>query len=93
MEKQEAGLFFTIICVLFYLCCILLRFVFFYCVSSSTVSCLVFVQGAGQDKLGIYVKSVVKGGAADVVSISFKDVSLPLSCSTNDLRGPADAYP
>lgn len=27
-----------------------------------------FLQGAGQDKLGIYVKSVVKGGAADVVS-------------------------
>jgi len=26
------------------------------------------LQGAGQDKLGIYVKSVVKGGAADVVS-------------------------
>lgn len=26
------------------------------------------LQGAGQDKLGIYVKSVVKGGAADIVS-------------------------
>lgn len=36
---------------------------------------LVFAQGAGQDKLGIYVKSVVKGGAADVVSIIFKVVS------------------
>lgn len=26
------------------------------------------LQGAGQEKLGIYIKSVVKGGAADVVS-------------------------
>lgn len=26
-------------------------------------------QGAGQEKLGIYIKSVVKGGAADVVSL------------------------
>lgn len=25
-------------------------------------------KGAGQDKLGIYIKSVVKGGAADMVS-------------------------
>lgn len=25
------------------------------------------LQGAGQEKLGIYIKSVVKGGAADVV--------------------------
>jgi hypothetical protein len=29
----------------------------------------VFVlQGAGQERLGIYIKSVVKGGAADAVS-------------------------
>lgn len=27
------------------------------------------LQGAGQEKLGIYIKSVVKGGAADVVSL------------------------
>nr|1XZ9_A Chain A, Afadin [Homo sapiens]2EXG_A Chain A, Afadin [Homo sapiens] len=27
---------------------------------------IVAAKGAGQDKLGIYVKSVVKGGAADV---------------------------
>lgn len=26
-----------------------------------------YLQGAGQEKLGIYIKSVVKGGAADVV--------------------------
>ena len=26
-------------------------------------------QGAGQDRLGIYIKSVVKGGAADIVSL------------------------
>lgn len=26
------------------------------------------LQGAGQDRLGIYIKSVVKGGAADIVS-------------------------
>lgn len=26
-------------------------------------------QGAGQEKLGIYIKSVVKGGAADMVSV------------------------
>jgi len=26
------------------------------------------LQGAGQDKLGIYIKSVVKGGAADMVT-------------------------
>lgn len=29
----------------------------------------VFLQGAGQDKLGIYIKSVVKGGAAEVVRV------------------------
>lgn len=28
----------------------------------------VFFQGAGQERLGIYIKSVVKGGAADAVS-------------------------
>lgn len=27
------------------------------------------LQGAGQEKLGIYIKSVVKGGAADMVSM------------------------
>lgn len=26
-------------------------------------------QGAGQDKLGIFIKSIVQGGAANVVSI------------------------
>lgn len=26
-------------------------------------------QGAGQERLGIYIKSVVKGGAADAVSL------------------------
>jgi len=36
---------------------------------------IVAAKGAGQDKLGIYVKSVVKGGAADGVSVIFKDVS------------------
>ncbi|XP_077910587.1 afadin isoform X12 [Halichoerus grypus] len=34
---------------------------------------IVAAKGAGQDKLGIYVKSVVKGGAADGVSVIFKD--------------------
>lgn len=29
---------------------------------------LFLLQGAGQDRLGIYIKSVVKGGAADAVS-------------------------
>lgn len=29
--------------------------------------CVLYLQGAGQEKLGIYIKSVVKGGAADVV--------------------------
>lgn len=28
----------------------------------------ILFQGAGQDRLGIYIKSVVKGGAADAVS-------------------------
>lgn len=28
-----------------------------------------FFQGAGQERLGIYIKSVVKGGAADAVSV------------------------
>lgn len=31
------------------------------------VFCVFFLQGAGQEKLGIYIKSVVKGGAADTV--------------------------
>lgn len=34
------------------------------CVFSCVCS---YLQGAGQEKLGIYIKSVVKGGAADVV--------------------------
>lgn len=33
---------------------------------------LCFLQGAGQDRLGIYIKSVVAGGAADAVSLHFK---------------------
>lgn len=38
------------------------------CVGGSVVSALcLYLQGAGQEKLGIYIKSVVKGGAADVV--------------------------
>lgn len=39
------------------------------CLSQAVVSALVclYLQGAGQEKLGIYIKSVVKGGAADVV--------------------------
>jgi len=33
------------------------------------------VQGAGQDRLGIYIKSVVAGGAADAVSnYSYKKI-------------------
>jgi hypothetical protein len=36
------------------------------CQSCSLLCC--FFQGAGQDRLGIYIKSVVKGGAADAVS-------------------------
>lgn len=31
-------------------------------------------QGAGQDRLGIYIKSVVAGGAADAVSKSKKSL-------------------
>lgn len=30
---------------------------------------ILLLQGAGQDRLGIYIKSVVKGGAADAVSL------------------------
>lgn len=30
------------------------------------------LQGAGQEKLGIYIKSVVKGGAADMVGTNPK---------------------
>lgn len=39
------------------------------CLSPAVVSAVVclYLQGAGQEKLGIYIKSVVKGGAADVV--------------------------
>lgn len=29
---------------------------------------MIFFQGAGQDRLGIYIKSVVAGGAADTVN-------------------------
>lgn len=32
-------------------------------------------QGAGQERLGIYIKSVVKGGAADAVSSTTSDYS------------------
>lgn len=45
----------------------------FYLLLCTQRSYLVSVQGAGQDKLGIYVKSVVKGGAADVVSMAAKE--------------------
>lgn len=39
-----------------------------FCVPYAAVSSLCLcLQGAGQEKLGIYIKSVVKGGAADVV--------------------------
>lgn len=39
-----------------------------FCAAQAAVSALcLFLQGAGQEKLGIYIKSVVKGGAADVV--------------------------
>lgn len=39
-----------------------------FCVPRAVVSALcLYLQGAGQEKLGIYIKSVVKGGAADVV--------------------------
>lgn len=38
------------------------------CAPPAAVSALCLcLQGAGQEKLGIYIKSVVKGGAADVV--------------------------
>lgn len=40
----------------------------FKSVPQAAVSALcLYLQGAGQEKLGIYIKSVVKGGAADVV--------------------------
>lgn len=38
--------------------------------------CCVSLQGAGQEKLGIYIKSVVKGGAADMVSFHIKTAAM-----------------
>lgn len=66
-------------------CSASLSVAFFLCVQCS-VPYLVSAQGAGQDKLGIYVKSVVKGGAADVVSTTFKDVNLHVSYLTKTIR-------
>lgn len=37
------------------------------CVGPQWFQLCLYFQGAGQEKLGIYIKSVVKGGAADVV--------------------------
>lgn len=37
------------------------------------LSLYLFLQGAGQERLGIYIKSVVKGGAADAVSTSLNN--------------------
>lgn len=37
------------------------------CVGDQWFQLCLCLQGAGQEKLGIYIKSVVKGGAADVV--------------------------
>ena len=35
---------------------------------SNILKLVMLFQGAGQDRLGIYIKSVVVGGAADAVS-------------------------
>ncbi|TRY86925.1 hypothetical protein DNTS_002199 [Danionella cerebrum] len=45
-----------------------------------------FKGGAGQDKLGIYIKSVVKGGAADMVS-SVRDVLFSFCVDGRSLVG------
>jgi hypothetical protein len=42
---------------------------------------IVATKGIGQDQLGIYVKTVVPGGAADAVSIYFcLEIIVCLSC-------------
>lgn len=40
------------------------------------------LQGAGQDRLGIYIKSVVKGGAADAVRDSVSLLQFYFFCFT-----------
>lgn len=49
---------------------------------------LVCLQGAGQEKLGIYIKSVVKGGAADMVSVTCRSRSDSGSLRTNEEPRP-----
>lgn len=52
--------------------------------SSGFSSVCLYLQGAGQEKLGIYIKSVVKGGAADVVSYHRDCCILPENQDTHD---------
>lgn len=56
-----------------------------FCVPQAVVSALyLYLQGAGQEKLGIYIKSVVKGGAADVVGYHRERCILAESHNTYD---------
>lgn len=53
-------------------CCLIIKALIDGFHSASRVLSSFSVQGAGQEKLGIYIKSVVKGGAADVVRTKTK---------------------
>lgn len=52
---------------------------------SDQICCLTLTQGAGQGNLGIYIKSIVKGGPAEMVRTTTVQIQL-------DLRWPMQGF-